>query len=79
MLKLTRKRKPVDFMYRKYDFNRYGTVINFVFNILTELTYTNDMCNDLIKFNNEINELKEYHFVRDILDEDNRDMLITIK
>ena len=45
-------------MYRKHNFNEYGTVIPFVSNFLTEVTDTDANYKILNEFNNEINELK---------------------
>ena len=35
--------KLKDFMYGKPNFNRYGMVISFVSNFLTEVTYSDEM------------------------------------
>ena len=43
MLKLTKKTKPEDLVYGKHNFNRYGTVISFVSNFLTEVTDIDEM------------------------------------
>ena len=51
--------KPGNLIKGKYNFNRCGTVIDFVFNFLAELAGINEIYNDLIKFNNETNELKK--------------------
>ena len=44
------------------NFNRYGTIISFVSNFLTELTDSNEMYIMLNEFNNEIIEWKS-HFL----------------
>ena len=43
MLKLTKKTKPEDLVYGKHNLNRYGTVISFVSNFLTEVTDIDEM------------------------------------
>ena len=50
--------KPEDLVYGKHNFNRYGTIIFFISNFLTEATNTNEMYKMLNEFNNEINELQ---------------------
>ena len=47
-----------DLVYGKHNFNRYGTVIFFIFNFLTEVTDTDEMHKMLNYFNNQINESK---------------------
>ena len=50
--------KPEDLVYGKHNFNRYGTIISFVSNFLTEVTDTDETYKMLNEFNNETNELK---------------------
>ena len=52
------KRFSEDLICEKYNFNRYGTILSFISNFLTEVTNTDEMYEILSKFNNEINELK---------------------
>ena len=52
------KRFSEDLICEKYNFNRYGTILSFISNFLTEVTKTDEMYEILSKFNNEINELK---------------------
>ena len=40
------------------NFDRYGTIISFISNFLTEVTDTDEMYKMLNEFNNEINKLK---------------------
>ena len=46
--------KPEDLVYGKHKFNRYGTVISFVSNFLTQVTNTDEMYKMLNEFNNEV-------------------------
>ena len=46
-------------MSGNYNFNRHETVTNVVFNFLGEVVDINEIHNDLIKFENEMNELKK--------------------
>ena len=52
------KRFSEDLICEKHNFNRYGTILSFISNFLTEVTNTDEMYEILSKFNNEINELK---------------------
>ena len=51
--------KPEDLLYGKHNFKRYGMVIFFVSNFLTEVTDIDEMYKMLNDFNNKINELKK--------------------
>ena len=51
-------------VYGKHNFDRYGTMINFVSNILTEVTDTDEMVRMLKQFGNEINESKGNYLAR---------------
>ena len=55
---------PENLVYRKHNFNRYGTIISFISNFLTELTDTDKMHKMLNEFKNEINELKNFYLAR---------------
>ena len=55
---IDKRMKPENLVYRKHNFIRYGTVISFVSNFLTEVTDTDEMYKMLNEFNNEINEFK---------------------
>ena len=55
------------------NFNRYGTIISFVSNFLTELTDSNEMYIMLNEFNNEIIEWKSHYL--DQQDEEFDDVL----
>ena len=55
---------PENLVYRKYNFNRYGTIISFISNFLAEVTDTDKMHKMLNEFNNEINESKNYYLAR---------------
>ena len=46
------------------NFNRYGTIISFVSNFLTELTDSNEMYIMLNEFNNEIMEWKSHYLAQ---------------
>ena len=46
------------------NFNRYGTIISFVSNFLTELTDSNEMYIMLNEFNNEIIEWKSHYLAQ---------------
>ena len=46
------------------NFNRYGTIISFVSNFLTELTDSNEMYIMLNEFNNEIIEWKSHYLTQ---------------
>ena len=50
--------KPEDLVYRKHNFNRYGTIISFISNFLAEVTETNETYKMLNQFKNEINKWK---------------------
>ena len=55
--------KPEDLVYGKHNFNRYGMVISFVYNFVTEVANTDEMHKMLSEFNNETNELKSNYLV----------------
>ena len=57
-VEIDKRIKPEDLVYGKHNFNRYGTIISFISNFLTEATNTNEMYKMLNEFNNEINELQ---------------------
>ena len=46
------------------NFNRYGTIISFVSNFLTELADSNEMYIMLNEFNNEIIEWKSHYLTQ---------------
>ena len=46
------------------NFNRYGTILSFVSNFLTELTDSNEMYIMLNEFNNEIIEWKSHYLTQ---------------
>ena len=46
------------------NFNRYGTIISFVSNFLTELTDSNEMYIMLNEFNNEIIDWKSHYLTQ---------------
>ena len=50
--------KREDLIYQKHNFNRYGTIISPIYNVLTEVTDTVEMHEMLNEFKNEISELK---------------------
>ena len=70
-------------MSGNYNFNRHETVTNVVFNFLGEVVDINEIHNDLIKFENEMNELKKtiirYKIDDDDDDDDDDDMYDVIK
>ena len=57
------KRFSEDVICEKHNFNRYGTMLSFISNFLTEVTNTDEMYEILNNFNNEINELKSEYLV----------------
>ena len=57
------KRFSEDLICEKYNFNRYGTILSFISNFLTEVTNTDEMYEIHNNFNNEINELKSEYLV----------------
>ena len=50
--------KPENLVIAKNNFSRYGTIISFISNVLTEAADTDKMHKMLYEFNSEINELK---------------------
>ena len=57
--------KSEDLVYGKHNFNRYGMIISFISNFLTEVT--DEMYKMLNEFNNEISGLKMKRLVVDDL------------
>ena len=57
--------KSEDLVYGKHNFNRYGMIISFISNFLTEVT--DEMYKMLNEFNNEISGLKMKRVVVDDL------------
>ena len=57
------KRFSEDVICEKHNFNRYGTMLSFISNFLTEVTNTDEMYEILNNFSNEINELKSEYLV----------------
>ena len=57
------KRFSEDVICEKHIFNRYGTILSFISNFLTEVTNTDEMYEIHNNFNNEINELKSEYLV----------------
>ena len=57
--------KSKDLVYRKHNFNRYGMIISFISNFLTEVT--DEMYKMFNEFNNEISGLKMKRLVVDDL------------
>ena len=55
---------PQDFVYGKYNFNRYETIISFLSSFLTDVTDTDERYKMLNEFHNEINELKSDYLAR---------------
>ena len=40
---IDKRMKPEDLVYGKHNFSRYGTIISFVYNFLTEITDTDEI------------------------------------
>ena len=57
-VQIDKRMNPEDLVIAKNNFSRYGTIISFISNVLTEVTDTDKMYKMLHEFNNEINELK---------------------
>ena len=62
-VEINKRMKPEDLVYGKQNFNRYGTIISFISNFLTEVTDTDEMYKMLNEFKNEINEFKSDYLV----------------
>ena len=56
-VEIDKRKKPEDLVYGKHNFNRYGTVLSFASNFLTEVIDTDEMYKMLNESDNKINEL----------------------
>ena len=71
---IDKRMRPEDLVYGKHNFNRYGTIIPFISNFLTEVIDTDVMYSMLNEFNTEINELKsdylagQYEEIDDVIE-----------